>query len=300
MTNIDISERLIVAAGHHRQPRSTATWVPLNDPNNPDQPTNSYAVGSTFQHNFAAAVHNDSVNATFAFWSITDGTNGSTSANTHASVPVGTAPMHVVAWYVPVGGIPGVGSGYFVDAFSDAAGDFVNYDFVTVTSDPSLTHDANVVGEVPTVHAETLQAYDSMPTGEGFEHWIGGSAANEVDSLAAGSSGFAIATYHREDVVIPNVDVNVNEREGWIILYGVVNDAPGAGIHIGGSGGPVPIDPGWGSYLTRVGKAAVVGSLGARMHGAAEIARIALAEVNAAAKDLNAHLGKQAGREVQG
>lgn len=296
MTHVDTHYRVIIAAGHHRQPRSTATWIEPNPPSMSEQvqgtPYTPYAqehLAYTDSNGHPALAH-------FVFWSVTDGTSGLTVVNQHLHQPVTAAPMTVTAWYVPEGGDGPPGpSVEFVDAFSDAAGDFVDYTFVTVTSDPSLTNDANVVGEIPTAVAETLQAAGLIPTGEVFEHWIGGAPTNDVDEIAAGSSGIAIATYHRpEPFDVPKVDVHA--QEGWIILYGVTNDGRGAGIHIGGSGGPVPIDPGWGTYLERVGRAATVGSLGARMRGGAEVTKVALAEVNAAATDLGANLAKS-GRE---
>ena len=45
--------------------------------------------------------------------------------------------------------------------------------FVNVTSDPTLTNDANVIGVVPTSVAETLMANNSVAsTSEPFVEWI--------------------------------------------------------------------------------------------------------------------------------
>jgi hypothetical protein len=60
-------------------------------------------------------------------------------------IPRISPSLAVTAWYLPVGGGVGPGqSGYLLDAFSVAHGDFVDDSFVDVTSDPSLTSDANV------------------------------------------------------------------------------------------------------------------------------------------------------------
>jgi len=72
------------------------------------------------------------------------------------------------------------------------------------------------------------------------------------------------------------------------ILWGIVNDAPGAVR--GPNGGPVPVDPGWGALLRRATEAALVASAGARFHDAAEVRRIAVNEVRAAVKELGGQL----------
>ena len=120
-------------------------------------------------------------------------------------------------------------------------------------------------------------------------HWIGGNPSGDIDNLAAGTSGVAIATYHRSHITLPNK--GANEREGWVILYGVTNDAPGVVLPIGGGGGPVPVGP-WGPYLQRAARAAALGSLATGMRGAAEVARVAAADAVDAAKQVQAQVGK--------
>jgi hypothetical protein len=61
-----------------------------------------------------------------------------------------------------------------------------------------------------------------------------------------------------------------------------------------GPNGPVPVDPGWGSYLQRVAQAAAVGSMGAKMRGGSAVTKVALAEVASATKALTAEVGKRA------
>jgi hypothetical protein len=291
MTHVETHYRVIVAAGHHRQPRSTATWIEPNPPSTSDQvPGTPYTPYAQDHLAYTDGGGNPAL-ARFVFWSVTDGTNGLTVQDQQLHQPVTAGAMTVTAWYVPEGGGGHPGPSFeFVDAFSDAIGDFVNDTFVTVTSDPSLTNDANVIGEVPTTVAETLLAAASISTGERFEHWVGGTPTDDVDAIAAGSSGIAIATYRRPDPLhIPKLGDNY--AEAVYILYGIINDAPGA-VWVPGRG-PHPVDPGWGSYLQRVGRAATVGSLGAKMRGGAEITKIALAEVEAAAKELVTRLDKE-------
>jgi hypothetical protein len=291
MTHVETHYRIIVAAGHHRQPRSTSSWIEPTPPSTSEQVQGTPYTPFAPAHLAYTADGGDAALARFVFWSVTDGTNGSTSESQQLHQVVTAAAMTVTAWYVPEGGggQPPGPPFMFVDAFSDAIGDFVDDTFVTVTSDPSLTHDANVVGEVPTTVAETLHAAPSIHTGEGFEHWIGGTSSDADDSVPAGYGGIAIATYQRGPVVIPKVPVD--KQEGVIILWGIVNDAPGAVL---GPNGPVPVDPGWGSYLQRVAQAAAVGSMGAKMRGGSAVTKVALAEVASATKALTAEVGKRA------
>jgi hypothetical protein len=51
-------------------------------------------------------------------------------------------------------------------------GDFVDDDFVTVTSDGPLTVAANVDGVVPTTATQTVRAFGHIPTGEAFDEWV--------------------------------------------------------------------------------------------------------------------------------
>ncbi|MCU1656046.1 MAG: hypothetical protein JWO57_702 [Pseudonocardiales bacterium] len=294
MPHVTTHYRVYVTAGHHRQPRNTTSWIEPNPASDaevvPGTVITPYAPPQlAYLSNGQAQV------ASFMFWSATDGTNGQTSTNQTLNQTVDTAPMTLTAWYMPQGGIGGNGGpGYIVDAFSDALGDFVDDTFVTVKDasnavNAALTDEANVVGVVPTTNLEKLDAAGSVHTGETFEQWIGGSASGAEDTLGAGTSGVAIATYHRSHLTLPNK--GVTEREGWIILYGVTNDAPGVVIPIGGGGGPVPVGP-WGPYLQRAVRAAAVGSLATGMRGSAEVGRIAAADAMAAAKQIEEQVAK--------
>jgi hypothetical protein len=280
MPHVNTHYRVLQVAGHHRQPRSATTWI------EPTAASGAEVVAGTTLTPYAPpqlayTVDGNTQVADFVFWSASDGTDGQTTTNPVLNQTVGSTPMELTAWYLPIGGVGGTGTGWIIDAFSDALGDFVDDTFVTVTSDSSLTSEANVVGYVPTTNQEVLDATNSIHTGETFEHWIGGNAAGADDTLAAGSSGYAVATYHLNHTPIPKVTVNAQQEV--IILYGIINDAPGA---ILGPHGPVPIDPGWGSFLGRAARAAGVSTFGAQMRGAAELQKIALADVLDATKQL--------------
>jgi hypothetical protein len=257
MTHVDINARLIQVAGHHRQPRSSASWTALPGGSSFD------ATPSSFVNATAGPVPD----AQFVFWSASDGANGQTTSSTSVHQQVGPAALTLTAWYLPIGGdgTPGP-TGFLIDAFSVAHGDFVDDDFVTVTSDPSLTSQANVAGFVPTTRAQTVEAFTSVAsTGEAFEQWIGAPAVDRDATFAAKTDGFAIATYKKSDVHLPKVDV---PREGWIIFGGIDVDGPGWVIPIGGGGGGGggPVGP-WGPFMERVSKAFAAGALGASLKG---------------------------------
>ncbi|MDT4909547.1 MAG: hypothetical protein QOI69_2788 [Pseudonocardiales bacterium] len=284
MPHVTTHYRVYVAEGHHRQPRNGVTWI------EPNPQSDAEVVAGTTITPYAppqlAYLSNGKAQvATFLFWSATDGTDGQTTTSQTLHQTVANTPMTLTAWYLPPGGIGnGGGTGYIVDAFSDALGDFVDDTFVTVVGDPALTTEANVVGIVSTSTAHELIANGSVHTGESFEQWIGGSPSGDHDTLAAGTSGVAIATYHRHQIQLPNGQV---PREGVVILYGVIQDGGGAIIHLGGRGGPVPVGP-WGPFMERAFRAATVGSLSHGMRGGAEVARIAAADAMDAVKQLGA------------
>jgi len=188
--------------------------------------------------------------------------------STNFSQPATSENLTLIAWYfLPGGGIGGTGTEELLDAYSVSLGNFINDDFVAVSSDPSLTANANIIGEVPTAVAETVDAFASMAsTSESFVEWVrmagdGTTAAGERLNVPAGANGFAFATYGRHTFTIPKP--NIDKSEGVVIIDGIINDAPG---HIVVNGHPVPIDPGWGSLIkqlfTLAGLQANAGRLG--------------------------------------
>ena len=299
MPNVTTHYRVVVVAGRHRQPRSTTTWF------EPNPAGHAVAVtGTTFAPPFQpflgydeGGTHKD---ATFPFWSATDGTNGQTSTD-HAFAPtVGANDMTITAWYLPPGGIGSNGGpGYVVDAFSDAHGDFVDDTFVTVkdgdgTVDAALTTEANVVGILDTPNFERLDSVGSISDGEGFERWITSAGQGQTqpvvvgleDTLAAGTSGVAIATFHHSDVTVPKVN---QPQEGLVILGGIAVDGNGYAYPIGHPGSGGPVGP-WGPFVARAARAALMGSLAQGIRGSAEVAHIAVNEIQAATKQLGSEL----------
>ncbi|PZS24864.1 MAG: hypothetical protein DLM58_23820 [Pseudonocardiales bacterium] len=283
MPHVTTHYRVYVVEGHHRQPRNGVTWIEPN-PQSDAEVVAGTTITPYAPPQLAYLSNGQAQVATFLFWSATDGSDGQTTTSQSLHQTVASTPMTLTAWYLPPGGIGnGGGSGYIVDAFSDALGDFVDDTFVAVVGDAALTTQANVVGIVPTSTAEELIANGSVHTGESFEHWIGGNPSGDHDTLGAGTSGVAIATYHRHQIQLPKTHV---PSEGVIILFGVIQDGGGAVLPLGG-GGPVPVGP-WGPFAQAVSRAISVGSLSHGMRGAEEVAKIAANEAMEAAKQLGA------------
>ena len=303
MPLITVSERLIQPAGHHRRPRSAGTWIPLEDPDNPDQPPNHYEPGYHFHHNFPAHMPMPDGNghAWFVFACASNGSTGATYATTAVDAEVGddASDMTVVGYYAPPGGLgPDGGPGWFLDAFSVARQNFVDDYFVTVEGDSAATEQANVVGELSTVgHSYRLDAYSSIvTTHEPFEQWVGTAAtSDDVDVLAADSNGIAIATFRATGTSgVPNV--NVHAEEGVKILWGLI--AGGDGV-VWTSHGPKHVDPGWGTFAERILQAGAVARLSQSMAHASEITRLCVNEVHAAVKQLDAGVAKVGDRVVE-
>ena len=253
MPHVSIHYRIYLGAAHHRRPRNVQPWVEPYPSSEVDvvtggvvtpfaPPTLPYTVGGT------------TVEPGFVFWSLSDGSGGRTQAGRALTETVASSPLTLIAWYyLPAAGDGNGGSGtaVLIDAYSVLHGDFVDDDFVTVTSDGSLTLSANVDGVVPTTSTETVVAFGSIPTGEGFDEWVvasdDASAVGGTLTAPAASTGLAVATYRHTGIDLPKVKL---PREGVIVLFGVVDDAPGVVIPIGG-GGPVPVGP-WGPFVARI------------------------------------------------
>lgn len=304
MPHVTTHYRVIVTAGRHRQPRNQNTWIEPNPQSDADVLSNS-VITPYAPPQLAYAQDGKPQVATFLFWSATDGVNGQTTTSQTLTQTVGTASMTLTAWYLPPGGIGGNGGpGYVVDAFSDAKGDFVDDTFVTVHDasnavNAALTSEANVDGVVDTPNLEKLDAAAGVAsTGESFEHWITVAEPGEAqpavvgqeDTLAAGTSGIAIASYHKANIPLPKQS---GEREGWVILGGIAVDGGGWEFPIGHPGGGGPVGP-WGPYLGRILRATGVASLGAQLQHSAEIAKLAFAEVETATKQLGSQLAQGA------
>ncbi len=273
MTAVTVDFRLINSAGHHRQPRTGPTWTAL-----PGGYLTDSTPGTTAQATAGAVP-----NATFLFWSASDGEGGAATESVTINQTVGANPLTLTAWYLPTGGDGTGGPAVLLDAFSLSLGDFVDDDFVVVTSDPGLTSQANVAGVVPTGSAQTLDALTTVHS-QTFVEWIGtGTPSGEVLSLDAGVSGFAIATYRTKKISIPRPDFS-HLIEGWILIGGVDVDGGGWVIPIGGGGGGGPVGP-WGPYVASLGRLL---NVGASAHGLGkegmEMQRQALTKIAALTK----------------
>ena len=263
MPHVSVRYTIYLPAGHHRQPRNSSSQLSPNPPSEVDV-TNPGNITPLYIPLLPYTSDGHPALAQLLFWSVTDGTNGQTHPAGPLTQSVGASPLTITAWYFPIGGDGPPGPPAIIDdQFSAAVGDFINDTFVTVTSDPSLTNQANVVGVVPTTTAETLQ--DSLPvasTGEPFAHWLsfgaGNPSGNTLD-VPAGANGIAIAVYERSSVPLGPVDKG--ERIGGTLIGGVAVDGGGAIVI---NGVPHPIDP-WGPLMVALARTSLItaGSRGA-------------------------------------
>lgn len=260
MANVSVHYKVYLTAGHHRQPRNQ------NSELEPNPPSGGGNISGPYQPQYIPVLsytqNGQNVLAQLIFWSVTDGSNGATYPAQPLTVNVGAASLTITAWYLPIGDGPPGDTVIIDDAFSAAKGDFIDDTFVTVTSDPSLTNQANVVGIVPTSNAETLQAAHSVnSTTEPFMKWLSfgaGTANGNSDTLnvPAKSSGMAIAVYQRSDV-------NFNPPRGGEIYGTLIGGvAVDGGGHIVINGVPHPVDP-WGPLVVQLVQAALT-SAGSR------------------------------------
>ena len=210
--------KLILTAGHHRQPRNTSSEEDLA-PSGGGDILPGGSVTPTFFSQLPCPT-DSSASAKLIFWSVTDGTSGQVLPPSPLTQTVGNSPMTITAWYICTGG-GGPGSTVIIDdAFSANLGQFIDDTFVDVTSDPSLTNDANVVGIVPTSQAETLQAYSSVvSTTEPFSKWIlNGTfmpAGNRILNASKGAVGIAIAVYQSPPSTGRGIPPSVWQYNPW-------------------------------------------------------------------------------------
>jgi hypothetical protein len=256
MPHVSVHYKIYLTAGHHRQPRNANSTLEPNpssevDVAEPGNITPLYIPQLPFLNNGQPAM------SQLLFWSVTDGVNGQTFPAGPLTQPVGSSPLIITAWYFPVGaGGPGT-TAIIDDAFSAIAGNFINDDFVTVTSDPSLTSNANVDGVVPTTHPETLQALPSVSsTAEPFLKWVvfeAGTASGNTVNVPQGATGIAIAFYERPTPIrVPNYPANYGIY--GTLIGGVAVDGGGAIVI---NGVPHPVDP-WGPLMVALVQASLV------------------------------------------
>lgn len=201
MPHVTVNYEMFLPGGHHRQPRNTAIELNLA-PTAGGDVSNPGVYTPPFFAELPYTLPGGDGMAKMLFWSVTDGTTGQVLPPASFDQTVGASALTITAWYFPISGpgVGGTGSGIIDDAFSANLGKFIDDTFVDVTSDPSLTSDANVVGSVPTTVDETLVAHSfATSTGEPFKQWIlndGLHPDNDTTlQVPAGTDGIAIAIY---------------------------------------------------------------------------------------------------------
>jgi hypothetical protein len=235
MAHVTVRYEMFVPGGHHRQPRNTDALLDLAPAAGADVP-NPGSYTPPFFPQLPYTLGGGGGLAQLLFWSVTDGTTGEVLPPSPLTQTVGALPLQIGAWYFPISG-PGVGNGgsaIIVDAFSAVKGGFIDDTFVDVTSDPSLTTNANVVGIVPTNSAQTLQAKATVvSTPEPFSQWIMNSTlmpvGNNVLSVPKSASGIAVAVYQASKNLIPMLPFEAFYDPWWWIKThgGLVPPGPG-------------------------------------------------------------------------
>ena len=235
MAHVTVRYEMFVASGHHRQPRNTGALLDLAPAAGADVP-NPGSYTPPFFPQLPYTLGGGNGLAKLLFWSVTDGANGEVLPPASLTQTVGALPLQIGAWYFPISGpgVPGNGSAIIVDAFSAALGGFIDDTFVDVTSDPTLTNGANVVGVVPTNSAEILQAKSGVTsTPEPFSQWIMNDAVMPVGTstlnVTQGTGGIAVAIYQSPKKLIPKLPYDAFYNPWWWIetYGGLVPPGPG-------------------------------------------------------------------------
>ena len=235
MPHVSVAYEMFLPGGHHRQPRNTTIALDLAPAAGGDVPNPGVYTPPFFPQLPYTLPAGDGM-AKLQFWSVTDGTHGQVLPPAAFDQTVGVFPLAITGWYFPISG-PGTlggGSAIIDDAFSANLGAFINDTFVDVTSDPSLTADANVVGVVPTTAAQTLVAKNAVAsTTEPFRQWILNGASMPVGTakldVAKGTIGIAVAIYQRPDSIVVKVPDDAMYNPWWWIEThgGLVPPGPG-------------------------------------------------------------------------
>jgi hypothetical protein len=196
-----VNYEMYVPAGHHRQPRNTSMYLSLA-PSSLYDVLPATSVTPAYFPQLPFSLGGTSGLAKLVFWSVTDGTNGEVLPPASLTQTVKTWPMTITAWYYPTGGDGSGPTTIIDDAFSANLGTFIDDDFVDVTSDPSLTSQANVVGIVPTTSPETLVARSGVTsTTEPFSKWVLNGAfmpeGATTLNVPKGAEGVAVAVYQQ-------------------------------------------------------------------------------------------------------
>jgi hypothetical protein len=282
MPHVTINYEMFLPGGHHRQPRNTTIELNLAPTAGGDEP-----ITPPFFPQLPYTLNGGGGMAKLLFWSVTDGTSGKVLPPVAFDQPVGPTPLTITAWYFPISGPGVVGNGTAIidDAFSANLGRFIDDTFVDVTSDPTLTNDANVIGVVPTKVAETLVAKNSVSTTtEPFAQWILNDGLAPVNQptlqVPKGTTGIAIAIYQQAQQ--PTVPIfNPNQYAIWQwVDYGTMVD-----------GGPHP----WNPYVNQLmtGVALGIAASGVDVTLRSELLRVAVQQIKLAAAAIEKSIGAQ-------
>ena len=276
MPHVTVNYEMFLPSGHHRQPRNASIELNLA-PTAGGDVADPGVYTPPFFAELPYTLGGGSGMAQMLFWSVTDGTSGQVLPPSSFDQTVGASPLSITAWYYPISG-PGVvgdGSAIIDDAFSANQGRFIDDTFVDVTSDPSLTNDANVIGIVPTAVAETLVAKSPVAsTGEPFAQWILNDGLHPDTSttlqVPKGTTGIAIAIYQQpQQPTHPKFNPNQYAIWQWVD-YGTMVD-----------GGPHPWNPYVDQLMYGVALAAAARGFDPRVQG--QLLNIAMEQVNLAA-----------------
>lgn len=218
MPHVTVNYEMYLPGGHHRQPRNTSIALDLAPTAGGDVPSTGTYTPAFFPE-LPYTLNGQSGMAKLLFWSVTDGTNGKVLSPAAITETVGAYPLTITAWYFPTSGPAVPGQPEIIDdAFSANLGRFIDDTFVDVTSDPTLTNNANVIGVVPTQVAEILVAKGTVTsTPEPFAQWILNDGLMPTGSatlnVAKGTMGIAVAIYQR-----PNTST-IGKDPGYWAIY---------------------------------------------------------------------------------
>jgi len=276
MPHVTVNYEMFLPGGHHRQPRNTSIELNLAPTAGGDVPDPGIYTPPFFPQ-LPYTLNGGNGMAKLLFWSVTDGIDGQVLPPASFDQTVDASPLTITAWYFPISG-PGTGGGgsaIIDDAFSANLGRFIDDTFVDVTSDPTLTNNANVIGVVPTNVAEALAAKNSVAsTLEPFAQWILNDGLMPVSAttlqLTKGTTGIAIAIYQQAAQVVRQ-RFNPNQYAIWQwVDYGTMVD-----------GGPHPWNPFVNQLMAGVALAAAVKGVDEKLRG--ELAKVAVQQIKLAA-----------------
>ena len=276
MPHVTVNYEMFLPGGHHRQPRNTSIELNLAPPAGGDVPSGGFYAPPFFpQLPYSPAVGDT---AQLLFWSVTDGAHGQVLPPASFNQQVGGSDLTITAWYYPASGSQAGNGGTTAiidDAFSANLGQFIDDTFVDVTSDPSLTSDANVIGSVPTKVDETLVAKNSVTsTSEPFSEWILNDGLKPVNQetlqVPKGTIGIAIAIYQQPaKTPLSNFDPNRYAMWQWVDYATMVD------------GGPHPWNPFVNQLMGALAVAGAAKGFDEKVRG--ELVRVAMEQVKIAA-----------------